>query len=57
VEVPEEMDSIHTAIMSRKSAIRNDLQLKYSDEYTFDELPAPRLYGIDEEDLLSRVKE
>jgi hypothetical protein len=57
VEVPEEMGSIHTERMSRKTAIRKDLQLKYSDEHTFDELPAPRLYGIDEENLLSRVKE
>jgi hypothetical protein len=38
-------------------ALRKDLQRQYSDEFTFDELPDPRLYGIDERDLLSRVKE
>ncbi len=36
---------------------RKSRQLNNSDEYTFDDLPDPRLYGIDEEDLLSRVKE
>ncbi len=32
-------------------ALRKDLQRQYSDEFTFDELPDPRLYGIDERDL------
>jgi len=43
------------------SALRKDTnltwQIAYSDGFTFDELPDPRLYGIDETDLLSRVKE
>jgi hypothetical protein len=42
-------------------ALRKDTkytwQLAYSERFTFDELPDPRLYGIDETDLLSRVKE
>jgi hypothetical protein len=50
----------HTAPPGQREveyAIRKNLQLKNSDEFTFDELPDPRLYGIDEGDLLSRVKE
>jgi hypothetical protein len=42
-------------------ALRKDTkytwQLAYSDGFTFDELPDPRLYGIDETDLISRVRE
>ena len=37
--------------------IRKNRHLNNSDEYTFDELQDPRLYGIDEEDLVSHAKE
>jgi hypothetical protein len=44
----------HTAPLDQRDVeytIRKNRHLNNSDEYTFDELPDPRLYGIDENDL------
>ncbi len=43
--------------IQRNLAEERDLQLKNSDEYTFEVLPGPRLYDIYERNLLHRVKE